>query len=133
MKVFLAAPGDTEPDFESDPIAVINFAEGGTYFFLYPYLLRIRDDTGQIIENCGFAHFEMAQIDRALHHLTAAREVAHLKPESFEQHVGRQVAPMQRELYETVARSELLDTIDQLAKAFSRAKDLGKDVYCVSE
>ena len=133
MKVFLAPPGDPEPGFESNPIAIIDFAEGGTYFFLYRYLLRIRDDTGQIIENCGFAHFEMAQVDRGLHDLTAARKAAHLKAEVFEQHVGRQVTPMQRDLYETVARSALLDTIDQLANAFRKGKDLGMDVYCVSE
>jgi hypothetical protein len=133
MKVFLAPPGDPEPDFESDAIASINLAEGGIYFCLYPHLLRIRDETGQLIEDCGYAHFEMARVDRALHHLTAAREAAHLKPESFEQHVGRQVTPIHQELYEIVARSELLDTIDQLANAFRKAKDLGMDVYCVSE
>lgn len=133
MKVFLAPPGDPEPDFESDAIASINLAEGGIYFCLYPHLLRIHDETGQLIEDCGYAHFEMAQVDRALQHLTAAREAAHLKPESFEQHVGRQVTPIHQELYETVARSELLDAIDQLANAFRKAKDLGMDVYCVSE
>ncbi len=133
MKVFLAPPGDPEPDSGHDPIASINLAEGGTYFFLYPYLLRIRDETSQLIEDCGYAHFEAAQVDRALHHLTAAREAAYLKPESFEQHVGRQVTPVHQELYETVARSELLDTIDQLANTFRKAKDLGMDVYCVSE
>jgi hypothetical protein len=133
VKVFIAPPGDSEPEFESDPIASINFAEGGIYFFLYPYLLRIRDETGQLIENCGYAHFDRAQLDRALHQLTAARQAAYLKPESFEQHVGRQVAPIHQELYETVARSELLDTIDQLANALRKAKELGMDVYCVSE
>lgn len=133
MKVFLAPPGDPEPDFESDALASINLAEGGIYFCLFPHLLRIRDETGQLIEDCGYAHFDMAQVDRALRHLTAAREAAHLKPESFEQHVGRQVTSIHNALYEIVARSELLDTIDQLAKAFHKAKDLGMDVYCVSE
>ena len=47
MKVFLAPPGDPEPNLESDAIASINLAEGGIYFCLYPHLLRIRDETGQ--------------------------------------------------------------------------------------
>ena len=68
-----------------------------------------------------------------MHHLSAAREAAYLKPESFEQHVGRRVAPAHREVYETVARSELVDIIDQLANVFRKAKDLGMDTYCVSE
>jgi hypothetical protein len=131
VKVFLAPPGDMELDSGHDPIASISLSEGGTYFYLH--LLRIRDETGQLIEDCGYAHFEAAQVDRALHHLTAAREAAHFKPESFEQHVGRKVIPVHQELYETVARSELLDTIDQLANAFRKAKDLGMDVYCVGE
>jgi hypothetical protein len=131
VNVFLSAPGDPEPDFESDPIASINLAEGGTYFFLYPHLLRIRDETGQLIENCGYARFDPAQLDRALHHLSAAREAAHLKPESFEQHVGRQITPVHQERYETIKRSEILDTIDQLADAFRKAKNLGMHVYCV--
>ena len=133
MKVFIVPPGDGEPDSGSDPFASIDLTERGTFFFLYPYLLCIRDETGQLIENCGYAHFDAAEVDRALHHLIAAREAANLKPESFEQHVGRQVTPVHQELYETVARSELLDTIDQLANAFRKAKDLGMDVYCVSE
>lgn len=133
MNVCLAPSGDPESDFESDPSASINLAEGETYFFLQPHLLRIRDETGQLIENCGNAHFDPAQLDRVLRHLRAAREAAHLKPESFEQHLGRQVTPMYQELYETVTRSEVLDTIDQLAGAFHKAKELGMHVYRVSE
>jgi hypothetical protein len=133
MKIFLAAPGDPEPASGHSPIVSVNLAEGGTYFFLYPHLLRIRDETGQLIVDCGYAHFEAAQLDRCLHHLSAAREAAYLKPESFEQHVGRRVTPVHQEIYETVARSELVDIIDQLANAFRKAKDLGMDVYCVTE
>ncbi len=133
MKVFLAPPGDPKPNLESDAIASINLAEGGIYFCLYPHLLRIRGETGQLIENCGYAHFDPAQVNRVLHYLRAAREAAHLKPESFEQHVGRQISPMSQELYETVTRSEVLDTIDQLAAVFYKAKELGMHVYCVSE
>lgn len=133
MKVFLAPPGDPEPNLESDAIASINLAEGGIYFCLYPHLLRIRDETGQLIENCGYAHFDPAQLNRVLRHLRAAREAAHLKPESFEQHVGQQVSPVSQELYEAVTRSEVLNTIDQLADAFHKANELGMHVYCVSE
>jgi len=63
VKVFLAPPGDPEPDSGDASIAFINLAEAGIYFFLYPRLLRIRDETGQLIENCGHAHFEAAQVD----------------------------------------------------------------------
>jgi len=130
MKFFSVAPSAEAPDLEDTPDLSVRLFLGGLYFFLYPFFLRLRDETGQMIDPSEFmVHFENRQLPDVLRQLEAARKSAEKQPEHFQQHIGRQFRPVYQELYETVSRSELLDLVETLIGAVSTTRQLGHDVY----
>ena len=130
MKLFIVAPSAEPPQANDPPTLTVDLALGGLYFFLYPFFLRLRDDTGELIDPSQFmAHFRNDQLEDVLRQLEAARGLARRQPGNFQQQVGRQFSPVCEELYETVTKEEVLELIETLVGAVAKAKDLGNDVY----
>jgi len=91
MKFFSVPPSADEPDVEDDAQQSIPLSLNGLYFFLYPFFLRVRDETDQLIDPSEFmVRFENRQLPQLVHQLDAARAAAENQPETFQQYVGRQ-------------------------------------------
>ena len=120
MNIYVIPPTRCEPDYDH-PDGTLCLPFGGIYFFLYPYLLEVRDHTGQMIDPQGNADFSKETLPIVIDKLQNARKSAELSPTCFSVHVGKQFTPVVKELYEDVSRSELLTVIDRLITLFQDA------------
>jgi len=137
MRAYLVQPGVTvTPPYPDDPADLIldRFHLGGLYFFVYPYFVQLREETGQLVDPSEpVAHFGRDGVPRLLHYLNAAREAALRQPEEFEQHIGKQVRPVCQDVYERVVRRELIEILDALVALTTKAQKSGQDVYLLGE
>lgn len=119
---YLIAPPQTEADYDH-PDGILHIYHGGKYFFLYPYLLQIQDLTGQMISPQCDAVFTKEMMPIILNKLNEAKEAAEKSPVQFSVHVGKQLSPITKDLYEDVSRSELLEFIYTLMTVFEDAAE----------
>jgi hypothetical protein len=124
INIYVIPPTRREPDYDH-PDGTLHLPYGGIYFFLCPYLLEVRDHTGQMIDPQCHADFPKEQLPVVLDKLQNARKSAELSPTHFSVHVGKQFTPVAKELYEDVSRSELLTVIDRLITLFQDAAAKG--------
>jgi hypothetical protein len=99
----------------------ILFSRPDPTFFLYPYLLQIRDQTGQMIDPQGHTDFTREMLPVVIEKLKEARKSAESRRPQISVHVGKQFTPVAKELYEDVSRSKLLRFITKLVALFEDA------------
>jgi hypothetical protein len=117
INIFVVPPTKQEADYDH-PDGTLHLPFGGIYFFLYPYLLQVRDQTGQMIDPQMHADFSRETLPVVLAKLKDARKSAEKKPSRFAVHVGKQFTPVVEDRYEEVSQSELLGVIDRLITIF---------------
>ena len=61
--VFVTKAREPEPEETDDQHPHAHIAFGGVYFFLYPAILRLRDQTGELIDPQTDAFFDGATLD----------------------------------------------------------------------
>ena len=118
----------SQPNREANydhPDGKLHLAFGGIYFFLYPYLLEVRNKTGQMIDPQSHAEFSKENLPIVLDQLRKARRSAENSPVNLSVHVGKQFTPVAKELYEDVSRTELLTIIDKLITLSKDAETKG--------
>ncbi len=120
INVFFIPPSQREPDYDH-PDSQLPLSFGGIYFFLYPYFVELQDETGQIIDPQLDADFPKESLSIVLNKLQKARRAAEQSPIKFSVHVGKQIKPVEKDLYEEVSREQLLVVIDLLLKLFQEA------------
>jgi hypothetical protein len=81
--------------------------DGALYWFLHPLFVTLATRTGQYVDLYGDASFSGEQLSALEEMLTVAKELAEAQPESWEVHVGTQVAPVQKELFQRLDREAL--------------------------
>jgi hypothetical protein len=105
----------------------LQFAEDGTYEFLEPWFLQVRETTGKYVDLYGDAKFETPTgLVMLADVICKARASAERQPRSWDIHVGTQVRPERKELYRRIDRQQLLSSIDRLAQLLQEAMDLDK-------
>jgi hypothetical protein len=103
------------------------------YWFLHPLFERLRAQTSQYVDLYGDASFEGASLQALRKMLAQARSLAESRPETWEVHVGTQLAPVLRELWKPVDRKTLLNLIAQWERVVARADGLGRPVVCIGD
>jgi hypothetical protein len=118
-------PAQGEPSLSLD--------DDGYYWFLHPLFERLRTDTGQYIDLYGDAHFDgecRAALERVL---AEARRLAGSQPEEWQVHVGTQLMPEHKELFQRVERETMLKLLDRWDNIVQRAKRLSRPVVCLGD
>ena len=126
-------------DFE--PICQINgngsVEEEGYYWFLYPFFKRLAEQTGQAIDLYGDAFFCGEALDALAQCLVAARSLVNAQPDVWEIHVGTQfgtqLRPVQKEIYSTVDKQQMVALLDKLDAAVRKAKGAGVYVNFIGD
>jgi hypothetical protein len=114
-RVFVTSTSDPEPDVirSRRPFARISF--GGAYFFLYPSLQHLRDQTGQLIDPQMDAYFDGPALSHLDSFLSAVEALTTAQPETWQQRVGTSVSGAV--LYETTSRHEVAQLIADVRAA----------------
>jgi len=102
------------------PVARIAF--GGTYFFLYPAIQRLREETGQLIDPQRNAFFSGSALDQLQAFLVAAQASSASQPEAWEQRVGVRGANNDV-IRQTTTRHQVLQLLNDLIAAVQSARD----------
>ena len=101
----------------------VYFEDDGYYWHLHDVFLELHRITGQYIDLYGNAAFAAQQIATLETALLDALENAKSKPSSWAVHVGDQTHPVNRPLYKTVARKQLINLINNVLDAAKTARD----------
>jgi hypothetical protein len=103
------------------------FTDDGTYEYLQPWFLKVRQAIGKYVDLYGDATFEnssgLSMLSEAVRN---ARAEASRQPSRWEVHVGTQVKPERKELYRSMYRRRLLSSIDEFAVLLQEAADLDR-------
>jgi hypothetical protein len=123
-----------EPEFEEiegqKPCA--DFYFGGIYFFLYPEILRLSEQTGELIDPQKDAFFYDSGLDLLEQFAVVARERTNAQPEYLEQHVSA-VFPSGEPAYQRTIRADVLDFLDRLTEAIKLARHRGLGVFFLGD
>jgi hypothetical protein len=103
------------------------FAEDGTYEFLQPWFLQVRQAAGKYVDLYGDATFDSSNgLKMLVDAVRSARAKAESQPRVWEVHVGTQLRPERKELFRAMDRRQLLSSIDRLAELLQEAADLDR-------
>jgi hypothetical protein len=129
-KVFVTASRDSEHVENTEAYA--NVAYSGVYFFLYPTILRLRDQTGELIDAQQSAFFIGRSLDHLEHFVVAARGHALEQPEEWEQRVGKGW-PGGDALNQLTSRRQILLFLERIESAVGVARRTGMGVLFLGE
>ncbi len=107
--------------------------DDGYYWFLYPYIERLRAVTGQYIDLYDHASFSEQDVVALEQMLLTVRAHVESQPHTWEVSIGTQVTPDIKEVYETVQRKQFLKLITRFQQVVTRAKELGRPVVCLGD
>jgi len=125
--------GDGSSPVPSRDEPLLSLNDDAIYSFLHPLLERLRWETGQYIDLYGDASFSDWRLAALKRMLAQARVLAQAQPESWEVHVGTQIKPERRELWQSLTRRVLIDTIEIWERIVTRAEELHRPVVCFGD
>jgi hypothetical protein len=112
------------------PQARITF--GGVYFFLFPAFLRLRDQTGELIDPQTDAFFDSATLDDLQRFLNESRPRVLAQPNDWEQHVGTSL-PSGEPRHEHTSQAAVLQLLDRLDRAVLLARKQGLGLFFMGD
>jgi len=126
--VFVTRTGNPGPaDVEGrEPLARITF--GGTYFFLYPAILCLRDQTGRLIDPQTSAFFVGPELDLLQAFIVASQALAGAQPDTWEQRVGTGGGSGEV-INEVTTRHDVLRLLHDLTSAVQSARERHMGVF----
>jgi hypothetical protein len=108
----------------------LSMEDAAPYWFLHPLFEKLAAETGQYIDLYGDASFAGAQLVALKKMLGEAKRMAEAQPDRWEVSIGVQLAPVHRELWESLDKVTLLDLIAAWERVVARAEELGRPVVC---
>jgi hypothetical protein len=111
----------------------LSLDDGGYYWFLYPLIERLYDETGQFIDLYTDARFTPSKFPALERMLAAAEKLIRKQPARWQVLIGVQVKPVRKELYTEVERAKFLKFLGVLRKVIARAKKLRRPVVCFGD
>ncbi len=116
-------PGEPSLSLEND----------AAYWFLHPLFESLRAATGQYVDLDGNASFTGESLLVLKQMLAQGRASAESQPDSWEVHIGTQIAPVRRELWRPLRREALLELLIRWERIVARAEELGRPVVCFGD
>lgn len=111
----------------------VQLTEGAAYCFLHPLFGKLADEMGQYIDLYGDASFAGEGLAALKRTLAEARRLAEAQPDTWQVHIGIQISPVRRELYERLDRAVLLDLLTAWDRVVARAEESGRPVVCFGD
>jgi len=130
--VFVTSTSDPEPEEVEGRKHLARVAFGGTYFFLYPAILHLRDQTGQLIDPQKSAFFVGPTLDQLEVFIASSLSLAAAQPDAWRQRVGTR-GDTGEVIHETATRNEVLQFLGYLAGAVRSARERQMGVLFLGE
>jgi hypothetical protein len=111
--LLIAPVRDADKPKESDIYAAVSY--GGVFFFLYPEIQQLQDQTGELIDAQQSAFFIGPNLDLLEHFLVRARANAVAQPDHWQQRVGR-------DWHQPTSREQVLSFLERLESAIKDAR-----------
>lgn len=97
--------------------------DDGCYWFLHAWFTRVQQTTGRYIDLYGHTEFHEANgLGALIDAMDEAKSAAGRQPKEWKVHTGTQLRPVRKELYDTVQRTELVQTIGRFLALLHEAK-----------
>ena len=135
LGIFIQPVPDTPGDHPKQPRsngtdyeAVCYFDHDGYYWYLYPFLEDLAEQTSQMLDLYGYAEFVGETLDAFAQTLGRARCLAGPQPDAWEIVVGYTMAGV--EIRSTVDKQEMLNLLHALERAVRKAKRTGRCITC---
>jgi hypothetical protein len=124
--VFVTKSREPDPEETDNQYSYAQITFGGAYFFLYPAILRLRDQTGELIDPQTCAFFDGTILDELERFLNESRQRVLAEPSDWEQRVGTSF-PSGEPIHERTSQAAVLELLDQLHRAvlLARKQSLG--------
>lgn len=129
-KLFVAGSANRDGVEDGEPLADIHF--GGVYFFLYPGIKSLNDQTGELIDPQRDAFFIASTLDDLELFVLEAKQRTKTQPEHWKQQVGV-TSPEREPFYQTASRAEVLLLLNGIESAIAVARQTGKGVFFLGE
>lgn len=118
-------PQQGEPSLQLD--------NDGYYWSLHPLIEKLHEETGQYIDLYGDASFSGASLPALEQMIAEAEKTVQTQPASWQVHIGTQMRPERKELYEVVHKDQFMTLLQKWRQIVARAKELGKPVVCFGD
>jgi hypothetical protein len=105
----------------------------GYYWSLHPLIEKLHSETGQYIDLYGDASFSGASLSALERMIAEAEKMIQKQSVSWQVHLGTQLRPQRKELYEVVYKVQVLSLLQKWREIVARAKELGKPVVCFGD
>lgn len=130
--VFVTRSRNPEPHEVEGHTPLVTIGFGGTYFFLYPEILRLRDKTGELIDPQQNAYFTGDLLDDLAAFLASSHALASAQPTAWQQRVATMTSTGVV-VYETTSRSDVLRFLASLTAAVELARERNMGVVFLGE
>jgi hypothetical protein len=127
-QVLVAKNRDSDPH---RPTSYTRLWFGGEYFFLYPDMLRLRDETGELIDPQTNAFFVGLNLDALSRFVESANRRLSAQPEVWVQRVG--VFSTGEAMEMRTSRTAVQAVLDGLSKAVQVARETHSGVLILGE
>jgi hypothetical protein len=94
--VFVTKSREPDPEETDNQYSYAQITFGGAYFFLYPAILRLRDQTGELIDPQTCAFFDGTILDELERFLNESRQRVLAEPSDWEQRWARRSRAVNR-------------------------------------
>jgi len=105
---------------------VTSFEPEAYYWFLYPLFEEFQKSSGILIDLYDGARFESYNLQGIKKLFNEGEGLVSEQSDRFEVHVGSQVEPEEKELFETVDKKEFLYFLSELRSAIELSESSGK-------
>jgi hypothetical protein len=107
----------------------LQFRDDAYFWFLYPWLSKVRESTGKYVDLYGDAEFHEANgLLPLIHAMSEAMASARTQPRTWQVHTGTQLRPERKELYQQVERERLVESIVEFQATLAEARAKGLTV-----
>lgn len=117
----------------ADADARVAFEDDGYYWFLHPLFERLRDESGKYLDLYGGATFTRDDFPRLHRLLDEAQAMAARQPATWKVHVGTQLHPVPKELYQLIHRVKLVQLIESFRRLVDAAEASGAEIEALGD
>jgi hypothetical protein len=107
--------------------------DDGYYWFLYPFIEKLRAETGQYVDLYGIASFQGVERLALARMLADARYLAEAQPEFLGIHTGTWLHSVEEKISHPVERHRLLELLTHWQVVVDRALELERPVIWLGD
>ena len=111
----------------------VSLEDDGYYWFLHPWLERLREQSGKYLDLYGDTFFTADDFPRLRRLLDEALTTARSRPAQWQVYVGTQTRPVEQAVYKSVQRERLITLLSDLRTMIDHAERCGGRIECIGD